>query len=92
MATPEQRIEELTARFITLEAALKSGSAAPVAEGKEEDYPFLAKLSGDDLIAAKALVQENASLHKRIDELEDTIAQKDFRIKHLKQGLEQYVK
>ena len=93
MATPEQRIEELTARIITLEAAIKSGSSAPVAAaGNEEAYPFLEKLSGDDLIAAKALVQENASLHKQIEELKDLLAQKDFRIKHLKQGLEQYVK
>ena len=92
MATPEQRIEELTARIITLEAAIKSGSTAPVADGNEEEYPFLDKLNGDDLIAAKALVQENASLHKQVQELNDLLAQKDFRIKHLKQAVEQLYK
>ena len=92
MQTPEQRIEELTARIITLEAAIKSGSSAPAAEANESAYPFVDKLSGDDLIAAKALIQENASLHKQIEELKDLLAQKDFRIKHLKQGLEQYIK
>lgn len=89
----EDRIAELTARVVALEAALKSGGAATEAvEIKDEDYPFIAKLSGDDLIQAQALIAENAQLHKQIDELKDTIAQKDFRIKHLKEGLDKYFK
>ena len=95
MQTPEQRIEELTARIITLEAAVKAGATgAPVTnpdEKEETTYPFITKLSGDDLIAAKTLIAENKSLHKQIEELKDLLAQKDFRIKHLKEGLEQYV-
>lgn len=91
MQTPEQRIEELTARIITLEAAVKTGNAAPVTEAKEEDYPFVAKLEGDDLIAAKALIQENATLRAQIEELNTKIAEKDFRIKHMKAGLEKYI-
>ena len=91
MQSPEERIAELTARIITLEAAFKTGSSAPVNTGKPVEYPFLTKLGGDDLIAAQTLVAENATLRAKIAELEDELAQRDFRIKHMKQALDQYI-
>ncbi|EAY12595.1 hypothetical protein TVAG_154460 [Trichomonas vaginalis G3] len=88
----EERIAELTARVATLEAAIKTGGIAPVATTNDADYPFLAKLSGDDLIAAKALITENATLHKQVAELNETLEAKNFRIKHMKEALDKYVK
>lgn len=88
----EERIAELTARIATLEAAIKTGGATPVDATNDEEYPFLAKLSGDDLIAAKTLITENATLRKQVSELKETLDEKNFRIKHMKEALGQYIK
>lgn len=93
MCDDKKRIEELTARIAVLEAAVRTGKAgaAPAASGSEK-YAFLDKLSGDDLISAKALVEENAQLRAEVAELKETVAQRDYRIEHMKRGIDGLMK
>lgn len=91
MSDSEAKIAELTARIAVLEGALRSGSSNVVSSNvKDSDYPFLSKLEGDDLIAAKALIHENATLKEQVSTLQTTIEQRDYRITHLKRSLVKY--
>lgn len=93
MCDDKKRIEELTARIAVLEAAIKTGKgcSAPAAAANEK-YAFVEKLSGDDLITAKTLIEENAQLRAEVAELKETVAQRDYRIEHLKRGIDGLMK
>jgi hypothetical protein len=54
--------------------------------------PFLAALAGDVLLAARTLIEENASLRARVGALAATIEERDCRIHHLKQGVAKLVR
>ena len=89
MSDSDARIAELTARIAVLEAAVRTGNAnAATSNIKGNEYPFLSKLEGDDLIAAQALIQENAALREQVANLQTTVEQRDYRILHLKKNLE----
>ena len=91
MADTEAKIAELTARIAILEAAVRTGNTHQSSTKiKTTEYPFLSKLSGDDLIAAQTLIQENSALKSQVSELQNTIEQKDYRILHLKRNLEKF--
>jgi hypothetical protein len=83
----DARIEELTARIAILKAAIETGATAPLPPSDKSDFPFLAQLQGDDLLAAKTLIEENAALRARVQSLESTIEERDYRILHLKQNV-----
>lgn len=93
MNNSEDRYKDLMARVIALEARVASGGKM-VNNNKdnnsdESKYQFLSKLSGEDYMVAKRLVDENASLKKQVEDLEDVVEQKDFRIMHLKLGIDE---
>jgi uncharacterized small protein (DUF1192 family) len=83
----DARIEELTARIAILKAAIETGSTVPRSTSNQTNYPFLAALHDDNLLAAKTLIEENAVLHARVASLESTIEERDYRILHLKQNV-----
>ena len=92
MSDSEARIAELTARVAILEAAVKTGNFGKSENAKKADYPFLSKLSGEDKLAAETLIQENEALKNKVSELQDTVDQLEYRISHLKKGLDHFVK
>jgi len=89
----EDKVNELTSRVITLEAAVKSGCTK--AE-KEEDgecvYNFLKKLDGEDLIEAQVLIAENQKYKDAIVKQKIQIEELYYRIKHLKIGIDELKK
>ncbi|OHS94119.1 hypothetical protein TRFO_11407 [Tritrichomonas foetus] len=92
MSDASAKIAELTARISVLEAAVRTGNASGASVKVDaSDYPFLAKLTGDDLIAAQALIQENAALKEKVEGLTTTVEQRDYRILHLKRSLEKLI-
>lgn len=91
MSDSDAKIAELTARIAVLEAALRTGNTSVVSSTKDSDYPFLSKLEGDDLIAAKALIQENATLKEQVSNLQNTVEQRDYRIEHLKRKVNELI-
>lgn len=91
MSESEAKIAELTARIAVLEAAAHTGKVAPAVKNTEDQFPFLSKLDGDDLIATQALIQENATLRQQNAQYEQQIAQSDYRISHLKRNLERLI-
>ena len=91
MSDSDAKIAELTAKIAVLEAAVRTGNAnATQAKIDSNEYQFISKLDGDDLISAKALIQENATLKEQISNLQTTIEQRDYRILHLKKNLLMY--
>ena len=87
----EERIQELEARIALLEAAIKTGNINVAPSGKPTEYMFLSKLSGEDKIQAQQLINENQNLKAKVEELTNTVAQRDYRIKHLKENLMKYI-
>ncbi|KAH0795418.1 hypothetical protein GPJ56_000631 [Histomonas meleagridis] len=89
MCEAQQKIDELTARIAVLEAAVRTGNTkTPSKPVDESDYPFLAKLSDDDLIKARALIEENKQLREEVEKLRNTVEERDYRIEHLKRGID----
>jgi uncharacterized small protein (DUF1192 family) len=92
--TPEaykRKMEELEARIAVLTAAVAVGTHRQPEKLAGGEYPFLDRLQGDDLLAARTLVEENAALRGRVASLESTIEERDYRIKHLRQNVERLV-
>ena len=93
MSNIEEELKSLMARVIALEARASSGEKVATNNKSNTDdeskYQFLSKLSGEDYMVAKRLIDENNSLRKQVEELEDVVEQKDFRIKHLKLGIDE---
>jgi hypothetical protein len=75
MADSNPRIAALISQVAALEAAVRTGSA--VAAAPSRGYPFLAKLSGEDLLAAQTVVQENAVLRKQVQAQEEVLEERD---------------
>ena len=89
MCEAQQKIDELTARIAVLEAAVRTGNAKASSKPvNESDFPFLEKLNGDDLIKARALIEENKQLHEEVEKLRATVEERDYRIEHLKRGID----
>jgi BMFP domain-containing protein YqiC len=86
----ERKLEELEARVAVLVAAVAAGIPRQAAK-PAADYPFLEGLQGDDLLAARTLIEENAALRARVESLESNIEERDYRIKHLKENVERLV-
>lgn len=84
MAAPEAKVTELEARLAILEAAIRTGNVSTAPCTDVVDVPFLAKLSGEDQMAAKTMVQENAALKAKVAALSDTLEQRDYQIEHLR--------
>jgi hypothetical protein len=90
-ADTDARIEELSGRIAVLKAAIETGATASRAPASKSDFPFLASLQGEDLIAARTLIEENAALRARVKALESIIGDRDYRILHLKQNVERLI-
>jgi hypothetical protein len=86
MSDSDPRITALISQVASLEAALRTGGSSTSIPNN--GYPFLTQLSGENLIAAQALIQENSTLQKRIQTLEEVLEERDYRINHLKLNLE----
>jgi hypothetical protein len=92
MSESDSRLAELTARIAVLEAAVRTGAGSvSVPATSDNDYPFVSKLTGEDLLNAQALVKEVGALRAQIDDLKGLIEQRDYRILHLTRSLEKYI-
>ena len=87
----EERIQELEARIALLEAAVKTGKNDIAHSGNSTEYAFISQLYGEDKMQAQELINENQYLKAKVDELTNIIAQRDYRIKHLKENLMKYI-
>ena len=76
------------ARIAVLEAAVRTGNVHSASEASSDRPSFLSKLEGEDLIAATTVLKENEDLKAQVAQLEDTVRQRDYRILHMKKGIE----
>ena len=92
-----KKVEELTSRIITLEAIINSGNINNNNNDDEKNknenkYEFLKVLEGNNLIEAKTLIEENKNLNNKVISLQNQIDEFNYRINHLKQGLDHFYK
>lgn len=78
---------DLAARVASCEAMLRTGAVGSTST-KEEMYPFLNRLEGEDLIEAQTLVHETTSLRELAESLQDEMDQLNYRIGHLKKSID----
>jgi hypothetical protein len=90
MSAQDERIVSLIEQIVVLEAAVRTGATSASAPSTAA-YPFLSRLQGEDLLAAQALVQENAALRERAERLQEALGERDYRIQHLKLSLEKLI-